>query len=59
MTTAFVKKVILPIVVFVVAQNRQVNNGGKRITITCVGLTPPAGTTFVKMADDGFLQKFG
>ncbi len=34
------------------------NNGGKRITITCVGLTPPPGTTFVKMADDGFLQKF-
>lgn len=35
------------------------NNGGTRITITCVGLTPSLGTTFVKMADDGFLQKFG
>ena len=32
------------------------NNDGKRVTVTCVGLTPPPGTTFVRLADDGFLE---
>jgi hypothetical protein len=32
------------------------NNDGKRVTVTCVGLTPPPGTTFVRLADDGFIE---
>jgi hypothetical protein len=34
------------------------NRAGQRITITCVGLTPDSGITFVKLGDDGRIHKY-